>query len=162
MNISFIFELNRYKLKIKEELYKASKTFVVEKRSTLDQIMISNQKALENESKSSAGDKHETGRAMLHLEMEKASQQIKVIATMQEILEKIDPDDVSDHVKLGSLILTDQGKYYLSISAGLIKVENQDYYAVSAASPIGKLLLGESKGSIINMAAKQITVLDVQ
>lgn len=124
--------------------------------------MISNQKALENESKSSAGDKHETGRAMLHLEMEKASQQIAVIATMQEILEKIDLKGGSDHVKLGSLILTDQGNYYLSISAGLIRFENQDYYAVSAASPIGKLLLGKSIGSVINLAEKQITVLDIQ
>ena len=150
------------RLKIKEELYKACKTFVVEKQSTLQHIMMSNQKALENESKSSAGDKHETGRAMLHLEMEKASQQISVIAAMQETLDKIDLNGASDHAKLGSLILTDKGSYYLSISAGLIKVKNQDFYAVSASSPIGRLLLGKNKGSVINLAEKQITVLDVR
>lgn len=149
------------RLKIKEELYKACKTFVVEKQSTLHHIMMSNQKALENESKSSAGDKHETGRAMLHLEMEKASQQISVIATMQETLEKIDVNHVSDHVKLGSLILTDRGSYYLSISAGLIRIRDRDYYAVSASSPIGRLLLGLKSGSAINVAGKEIQILDV-
>ena len=149
------------RLKIKEELYKACKTFVVEKQSTLQHIMMSNQKALENESKSSAGDKHETGRAMLHLEMEKASQQIAVIENMQETLEKIDVNAVSDHVKLGSLILTDQGNYYLSISAGLIKLKNKDFYAVSVSSPIGKLLLGLKSGSVIYIAGKDIKILDV-
>lgn len=152
----------RQRLKIKEELYEACKAFVAEKQSTLHHIMMSNQKALENESKSSAGDKHEIGRAMLHLEMEKASQQIEVVAAMQEILKKINIDSVSDHVKLGSLALTDNGKYYLSISAGLISVGNQEFYAVSASSPIGKLLLGKKKGSMINLAEKQITILDVQ
>ena len=149
------------RLKIKEELYKACKTFVVEKQSTLHHIMTSNQKALENESKSSAGDKHETGRAMLHLEMEKASQQISVINSMQETLEKIDMNAVSDHVKLGSLILTDRGNYYLSISAGLIKLNNEEFYAVSASSPIGRLLLGLKSGLAINVAGKEIQILDV-
>lgn len=151
----------RQRLKIKEELYEACKAFVAEKKSTLHHIMMSNQKALENESKSSAGDKHETGRAMLHLEMEKASQQIQVVAAMQEILKKIDIDSVSDHVKLGSLALTDKGRYYISISAGLISLGNQEFYAVSASSPIGKQLLGEKSGSTICIGDKAIKVLDV-
>lgn len=151
----------RQKLTIKEELYKACKSFVLDKRSTLDHIMASNKKALENESKSSAGDKHETGRAMLHLEMEKASQQIQVIAAMQEILKKIDVRGVSDHGKLGSLILTDQGNYFLAISAGLIKIENQAFYAVSASSPIGRQLLGKKSGSVISIGEKEIQILDV-
>lgn len=123
--------------------------------------MLSNQKALENESKSSAGDKHETGRAMLHLEMEKASQQMEVIAAMQEILKKIDVGGVSVHGKLGSLIFTDHGNYYLAISAGLIKIKNQDFYAVSASSPIGRQLLGKKSGSVLSIGEKEIQILDV-
>ncbi len=42
-----------------------------------------NKKALFSETKSSAGDKHETGRAMLQLEMEKTSQQLAVINQMK-------------------------------------------------------------------------------
>ena len=44
-----------------------------------DTLFHSNQKALQSETKSSAGDKHETGRAMLQLEMEKAGQQLSGI-----------------------------------------------------------------------------------
>lgn len=149
-------------MKIKEELYNACKAFLAERRSNIHDIMVSNQMALENESKSSAGDKHETGRAMLHLEMEKASQQVAVIVKMQEIMEKIDFSKASDHVKLGSLIITDTGKYYLSISAGLIRIGDEDYYAISASSPIGNLFLGKMKGSTIHLSDKQIHILDVQ
>jgi negative regulator of genetic competence, sporulation and motility len=149
-------------LEVKKELYKACEAFMADKRSNIHDIMVSNQKALENEFKSSAGDKHETGRAMLHLEMEKASQQIAVVSKMQEVLERIDFSKTTDTVRLGSLIISSRGNYYLSISAGLIKIGMVEYFAVSTSSPIGNLLLGKKKGSVINLAEKQITILDIQ
>jgi len=149
-------------LEVKKELYKSCEAFIAEKRSNIHDVMVSNQKALENESKSSAGDKHETGRAMLHLEMEKASQQIAVVSKMQEVLERISFSKTTDQVRLGSLIISSSGNYYLSISAGLIKIRMVEYFAVSTSSPIGNLLLGKKKGSVINLAEKQITILDIQ
>jgi len=149
-------------LEIKKELYKACEAFIAEKRLNVKTIMVSNQKALENESKSSAGDKHETGRAMLHLEMEKASQQIAVVSAMQEVLEKIDFSNTTGQVRLGSLIISSRGNYYLSISAGLIKIGLVEYFAVSTSSPMGNLLLGKKIGSVIKLAEKHITILDVQ
>lgn len=59
-------------MSLKEELYELCVDFVDSRLSTIQQTIESNQKALTSETKSSAGDKHETGRAMLQLEMEKA------------------------------------------------------------------------------------------
>ncbi len=123
--------------------------------------MEENRKALEQESKSSAGDKHETGRAMLHLEMEKASQQLEVAKQMQETLNRIQLSSVSQKVKLGSLIITDQGIYFLSISAGQLTVGGKYYYAVSPSSPIGALLLGKEKGESITLGSKVIKIQSV-
>lgn len=106
-------------------------------------IITSNQKALQSETKSSAGDKHETGRAMLQLEMEKASQQLAGITAMNQVLSKIDVYKTSDVAHLGSIIITEKANYFLSISAGKISFENKDYFAVSVSSPIGKILLGK-------------------
>ncbi len=114
--------------------------------------------ALENESKSSAGDKHETGRAMLHLEMEKASQQFEVVTSMKEVLQRIDLKPASNHVRLGSLVDTNQGCYFISISAGQINVNDKAYYAVSTSSPIGAQLLGKTEGEQIMMAEKKIQI----
>lgn len=147
---------------LKEILLKQCTLFVNDKLSIVETIMTENRKALENESKSSAGDKHETGRAMLHLEMEKASQQLEVVIQMQETLDKIHLNSVSNHIKLGSLITTDQGVYFLSISAGQLMVDEKPYYAVSAASPIGALLLGKEQNTVITLVAKRIKILSIQ
>jgi len=147
---------------IKESLFKQCELFVNEKSATVEGIMKSNQMALEQESKSSAGDKHETGRAMLHLEMEKASQQFEVVKHMKDVLERIQINSVSEHIKLGSLVTTDTGIYFLSISAGELIVEGKQYYAVSTSSPIGTLLLGKKAGAEISFGAKIIKILAVE
>ncbi len=146
---------------IKENLLQQCVLFVRDKLSIVQTTMEENRKALEQESKSSAGDKHETGRAMLHLEMEKASQQLEVAKQMQETLNRIQLSSVSQKVKLGSLIITDQGIYFLSISAGQLTVGGKYYYAVSPSSPIGALLLGKEKGESITLGSKVIKIQSV-
>ena len=66
-------------MNIKQQLYKHCQEFVNQKLDTIQKTILSNKEALNSETKSSAGDKHETGRAMLQLEMEKAGQQLKVV-----------------------------------------------------------------------------------
>ncbi|WP_343328427.1 3-oxoacyl-ACP synthase [Polaribacter staleyi] len=128
---------------IKEALFKQCEFFVNKRLQTVDDIISSNQKALQSETKSSAGDKHETGRAMLQLEMEKAGQQLAGIHQMKEVLAKIDVYKKSTIAHLGSVIETSSANYFLSISAGQIIVDGKIYFAISVSSPIGKLLLGK-------------------
>ncbi len=132
---------------IKKELLKACISFVEKREQTIQKTIVSNQKALVSETKSSAGDKHETGRAMLQLEMEKAGQQLASMMSLKETLQKVDIKNVSQTVCLGSLIVTNRGNYFLAISIGKISIENTSYFVVSAVSPIGKLLLGKQKGA---------------
>ncbi|WP_299523104.1 3-oxoacyl-ACP synthase [uncultured Lutibacter sp.] len=144
---------------IKNKLSEACLLFVDEKHNTVTSIIESNKKALFSETKSSAGDKHETGRAMLQLEMEKASQQLAVIFEMKEVLAKIEIQKISKIICLGSLIITNKASYFLAISAGKITIENTDYYAVSTNSPIGKQLLGKATGSIIPFNEAEILAI---
>jgi transcription elongation GreA/GreB family factor len=147
-------------IKIKKELYNACVEFVNRREETVNQIITSNQKALTSETKSSAGDKHETGRAMLQLEMEKTSLQLEGIYQMKTILAKIKLDDASELVKLGSLVVTNHLNYFLAISAGEIRIENKVFYAISSSSPIGKLLIGKSVGKTLTFN-KQIEILEI-
>lgn len=128
---------------IKRLLFQQCQSFVNKRLQTVEEIIASNQKALQSETKSSAGDKHETGRAMLQLEMEKASQQLAGIQQMNTVLSKIDVTKSSQVAHLGSIVQTNSGIYFLAISAGKLTVENSTYFAVSVSSPIGKILLGK-------------------
>ncbi|AUC16596.1 3-oxoacyl-ACP synthase [Tenacibaculum sp. SZ-18] len=148
-------------MKIKKQLFNECKLYVEKRERTIREIMTSNKKALFSETKSSAGDKHETGRAMLQLEMEKASQQIAVVQQMKEVLHRISTEDVSEVIRLGSLVHTNKASYYLSISIGAVAVENEMYFVISSSSPIGKLLLGKRVNDIVEFNGQQIKITQV-
>ncbi len=143
---------------LKETLYNQCVEFVNKRLQTVENTIESNKRALLSETKSSAGDKHETGRAMLQLEMEKAGQQLEGIRLMKETLAKIDIQKESEVSCLGSVIKTNLGVYFLSISAGQIKLSNNVYFAVSVSSPIGKLLLGKTMGESFSFNGKNIRI----
>ena len=145
-------------LKIKEALFEQCEVFVNKRLYNIENVISSNQKALQSETKSSAGDKHETGRAMLQLEMEKAGQQLSGIAKMKIVLSKIDISKTSKNACLGSLIVTDKARYFLSLSAGQLVVEDKRYFAISVSSPIGKLLLGKQEKEVISFNGKTIII----
>ena len=149
-------------MNIKEELLKKCHQFINNRLQNIEETISSNQTALQSETKSSAGDKHETGRAMLQLEMEKAGQQIANIQQMKETLAKIDVLKKSTNAHLGSLIKTNTGNYFLSVSVGQLKVDNELYFAVSVSSPIGKLLLGKSVNEQVMFNSINIKLLSIK
>lgn len=148
-------------MNVKEQLFKECKLYVEKREQTIREIMSSHKKALLSETKSSAGDKHETGRAMLQLEMEKASQQIAVVQQMKEVLHRIKTDDSSEVVRLGSLVYTNKAVYYLAISMGAVSIENTNYFVVSSSSPIGKLLLGKKINEAIYFNGQEIKITQI-
>ena len=145
-------------LKIKEALFEQCEVFVNKRLYNIENVISSNQKALQSETKSSAGDKHETGRAMLQLEMEKAGQQLAGITQMKVVLSKIDILKTSKNACLGSVIITPKVSYFLSISAGQLVVADKSYFAISVSSPIGKLLLGKQEKEVISFNGKTIII----
>ena len=56
---------------IKEQLYEFCRAYIDGRTIRINESIKSIQESLSSETKSSAGDKHETGRAMLQLEREK-------------------------------------------------------------------------------------------
>ena len=146
---------------IKVKLYNLCLEFVSNKLQTVNLTINEIQESLLSETKSSAGDKHETGRAMLQLEREKAGQQLSEIEKTKQILSKINPETTSKNIGLGSVIFTTQSNYFISISAGELKVENDTFYAISASTPIGQLLLGKSVGDKVTFRNMNFEVIDI-
>lgn len=143
-------------LQIKKLLLKECFDVVLQKEETILHAIQSNKNDLFSETKSSAGDKHETGRAMIQLEMEKASQQLLVVTEMKDVLKKLSIEKTTEIIKLGSLIKTTKATYFLAVSVGKITVENEDYLVVSTNSPIGNQLLGKKVGEIIAFNSAKI------
>ena len=64
---------------IKEKIIEACRAYLQEKQTSLQLIITDINEATHTETKSSAGDKHETGRAMMQLEQEKLNKQLAEI-----------------------------------------------------------------------------------
>ena len=110
--------------------------------------------ALASDSKNSAGDKHETGRAMIQLEREKLGEQIKETERNLRLLLPLENHRISDKASLGSIIHTDTFNYYMAISAPKVVIDDTPYYCISAQSPIGRLILGKKVGDPISFNGK--------
>ncbi|OAB80283.1 3-oxoacyl-ACP synthase [Cochleicola gelatinilyticus] len=147
---------------IKEALLKECKNVVAKRFDKIKQTIEDIIESLEDESKSSAGDKHETGRAMLQIDRENAGKQLREIETLQKLLPRIDIDVTSDYGRLGSLVYTNQGTYFLSISIGAVTVSKTVYYCVALHSPIGDLLSGKKKGDLFSFNGKDYKVTSVK
>lgn len=146
---------------LKQQLYNECESFLNERANTLHEIIGGLQKSLQSETKSSAGDKHETGRAMLQLEREKAGNQFAAIQKQQELLAKTNINDSSTKIRLGSLVETSSGIYFIAISKGLVTLNNQPYFVIAPQSPIGKLLLGKQVGDEVVYNGKSILIKDI-
>jgi hypothetical protein len=115
----------------------------------------------DNESKCSAGDKYEIGRTMVQLELEKSRVLLNKSLKLKNELTQLDLKRKHEKVNSGSLVITNQGNYFISIGVGKIEIENRLYYAISLASPIGEKLYGKSKGETLSFQGKEIEILEI-
>ena len=147
---------------IKQELYHHCQQFVQDRLNRIEDRIVNIRESLSSETKSTAGDKHETGRAMLQLEREKAGAQLAEVQKLQAILTKIDISTPSIVARLGSLVTTSQETYFLSISVGKINCNTHTYFGIATNTPIGKLLLGKKQGDSFNFNNTKITIETIE
>ena len=137
-------------------------TDVVEKRfSKIKQTIADIEESLTEESKSTAGDKHETGRAMLQIDRENAGKQLQEVEKLQQLIRKIDINSKADYARLGSLVYTNQATYFISISIGAVTVGKSTYLCLTFNSPIGQLLSGKKIGDTFTFNDKTLTIKSV-
>ncbi|MCB0706449.1 MAG: hypothetical protein KDC34_14130 [Saprospiraceae bacterium] len=149
------------KTQLKVQLYQACADNINQRINTIRLSLYSLAEARNNETKSSVGDKHETGRAMMQLEEEKFSNQLAQALEVQNELKKINPSAFSTQIGVGSLVITNSGLFYLSIGIGKLRLGDQTYFCISHKSPIGTLLWNKKKGEHIEFNGRKIEIEDI-
>src|SRR5262249_24853657 len=111
--------------------------------------------------KSSAGDKYETARAMAQIARDQAAQQLDEAIKLKNVLDQINPTISSVSVGLGRFVITDQTKFYISISVGSLEMNDEKAIAISPQAPIGKLLMNRKVNEPITFNGKKQTILKI-
>ena len=111
----------------------------------------------DSDTKSSAGDKFETGREMMQREMDKLSALIDNTLNSIAKLDRIADLPASAVISEGSLVETEQDTYYISIGYGKLEA----VYAISIESPLGIELKGKKVGDRVEMRGRIITIKSI-
>lgn len=118
--------------------------------------------ARNSDTKSSAGDKHEIGRAMVQQELDQLEGQLANTRALLQELERVPIERNFDRVGFGSLVNTDQGLFFIAIGMGALEVKRERCFVISLASPIGQVLKGLQAGEQASFNGKAYSVLQVE
>jgi hypothetical protein len=121
--------------------------------------MAAAQASSNSETKSSAGDKYETGREMAQQERDRHAQQLHEAQKLLADLQKLNPELTCDTVRLGAVAATSLGLFYVSVGAGRLRTaEGKEFVAVSQAAPILAVLAGKRAGEEVLFNGKKVRV----
>ena len=143
---------------LKVRLYQALIQEVEQRAQNLQDSLSDALDATANETKSTAGDKHETGRAMAQLEQEKIGSQLAEITKLKEILFRIQPEKTCNKVELGSIVETSAGNFFISIGIGAFEFEGKPVFCITPMAPVCQLLLGKQAGEEVEWQGKKIAI----
>ena len=135
--------------------------YVTNKINIAQEAIDNAQKSANEETKSSAGDKYETGRSMLQLDIEKYSAQLHEGMILKKTLNQINYKKTYQNVQSGSLVCTTNGNFFIAIGAGKMSIEGIDYMAISFSSPIGQELYNKSINDEISFRNKKYKIISI-
>jgi len=131
---------------LKEQLYKMCIDYVQKRITEARQAIDDAQDSSDEETKSSAGDKYETGREMMQQVADQAQVQLNEANKLMVALSTVVYSTNHSTADTGSIVYTNHGQFYIAISAGTLSIGQQTFYAVSPGSPIGIKLNGKKAG----------------
>lgn len=132
-----------------------------ERKMALNNTIADLKKSRDNETKSSAGDKFETGRAMMQAEIDRNAIQLnKTQHAINELLQ-IKLNTKHQKVALGSLLITNNGNYFISIGFGKVELDENSCYAISLASPVGQLFKDKTVGEAVQHLNNSYKILEL-
>ena len=119
------------------------------------------QEAANAETKNTAGDKHETGRAIKQLETESLGHRLDNAKAQYQVLQTIDIDHAYTSVKPGALVYTSMGNFFIAVSADEVEIDGEEYCIISAVSPIAQAMNDCSAGSSFTFRGKMIKIFQI-
>lgn len=140
----------------KEAVFRAAMEHLHNRLQELTQEQKAVSESFQEEVKSSAGDKYETGREMLTQSLRQVEGQLELTRrNFAELLRIQQVDQSSSQVGVGSLVRI-AGVYFLvSIPLGKIEVNGASVYLVSMESPLGQALSGKKQKEPVLFRGKE-------
>jgi hypothetical protein len=149
------------KLAFKQQLKQWGLDLIGQRITTANVAMTQAQEAANNEEKSSAGDKYETGRAMGHLQKEmyarQLSESVKELATLHAI--PIEP--LCHDGRPGAYLQAEGLAFFISAGLGKQIIDGQTVVFLSPQAPLAGQLQGKKAGDQVAFNKTMVTIREV-
>ena len=143
---------------MKEKLIEYVKNHLDQRIQNSLAAMQAAQESANGDSKSSAGDKYETTRAMGHLDREMHARMYQQALQERQTLERLDHTIAYKKGALGAFMKTTMGNFFLALSIGQIEIEGEQLMIISPQSPIGALLMHKGVGEVFSFRGKESVI----
>ena len=127
---------------IKQQIHSHYIDVINSKVLMLQQTLADLKESGSNETKSTAGDKHETALAMLQIKQANTRGQLEEALQQRSVLTAINPDINTIKILQGSYVKTNKGNFYISVALGKLIINGETVMAISPQSPLGAKLMG--------------------
>ena len=134
----------------------------IEQRITAARAVINQaQESANNEEKSSAGDKYETGRAMGHLQQEMHARQLTEYIKELATLHSIHTDTLYTEGRSGAFLQGEPIAFFIAAGLGKQVIEGRTIFFLSPHAPLAKLLQNKKPGDGITFNTIKTTIQEV-
>lgn len=117
--------------------------------------------SIQAESKSTAGDKHDTTRELMQQERNKAAQNLNNQLLAKKTLIQLVYNDGNKKAGFGSLISTDKGWIFIGLALGKIVFKDIEVICISPLSPLARVLEGCIEKDILSFNAIEYEIQKV-
>ncbi|WP_339716669.1 hypothetical protein [Cyclobacterium amurskyense] len=144
----------------KTGLKKAVLDLISEKKADFESQLLALQEASNADTKSSMGDKYETGRESINQSRGLVEKQKVLLDRNEKMIEQtsVDPSSI---VTTGALVKIPLGWIWIAASMGKITFKDTDVQVVSADSPLVLALKGKKVGDKVDFRGSFTEILEV-
>ena len=143
----------------RSEVFEALESHLTAAVKEGDRHLSSLQEALASEAKSTAGDKHETGRAMIHQEMRQVNDTLqRSHSALRELTRMQKSSEVPSRIATGVLVETTGPWVLMGLPLGKLDLGGTVVLGVSAEAPLAQAWLGAEPGDEVRMGPSTFIV----
>jgi hypothetical protein len=149
------------KLEFKRQIKARCASIIHERIHTIKDAMQNAQESVNNEDKSTVGDKYEVSRAMGHLQQEMMVEQLDKAEDEMALITSLNPETLCNTVTNGAVVICKDFVFFIALGLGNIVVEGQKVVALSPIAPIAVSLLDKRSGDVFEFNKNKVQIVDV-
>ena len=106
-------------------------------------------------------DRYDAYRAQMLRKRDMFGQQLQKAAELRDVIRKISIDKVYDKAEFGSVVITDKNKIIVAIGLGKVKIDNEEFFAISPSVPVFRAMEGKAVGEQFEINGNTMNILDI-